>query len=163
MRDLGGAEATIAAYRAWAQRSGGQGQGLDGDPSWSPQRRFDRAFERLSLPGLTRGPRFAFLELVGALGLAELEPASLHVGGDARDPVAIAAKRVFGIGDVVLLERRASELAAACEVSPAVLERALRAWGDGSGERSEAQVDGDFEAHARAALGVPAPSLDDDA
>ena len=104
---------TLAAYRAWASRAGGQTPGLTGDASWTAQRRFDRAFERLALPGFARGSRYEFLLLAGALGLAELEAASLHLLADPRDPVLAAAKRVFGFGDPIVLARRASELAAA--------------------------------------------------
>ena len=42
---------TLLAYRAWAQRAGSQAQAFTGDPAWPDQRRFDRAFERMSLPG----------------------------------------------------------------------------------------------------------------
>ena len=44
--------ATLTAYRARAERAGSQAAALAaGEPSLNPQRRFDRAFERLSLPG----------------------------------------------------------------------------------------------------------------
>src|SRR6478735_12045053 len=44
--------ATLTAYRARAERAGSQAAALAaGEASLNPQRRFDRAFERLSLPG----------------------------------------------------------------------------------------------------------------
>ena len=46
---------TLDAYRAWAARAGSQAAALTADASWTPQRRFERAFERLSLPGFGRG------------------------------------------------------------------------------------------------------------
>ena len=156
---------TITSYRAWAARAGGQAQALAGEPSWTPERRFERAFERLALPGLGRSPRYDFLRLAGALGLVDVEPSSLQTGADPRDPVVIAAKRVFGIGDAVLLERRAAELARACRVSLGALELALRLWGgpdrgaDDAGQDLVAEV----EDRARAALGVaPAGAGSDD-
>ena len=53
----GSAERTIDAYRAWAARSGSQGAAFTGEPAWTPERRFARAFERLALPGFGRGAR----------------------------------------------------------------------------------------------------------
>jgi hypothetical protein len=154
---------TITAYRAWAARAGGQAAALAGEPSWTPERRFERAFERLALPGLGRSPRYDYLRLAGALRLADVEPSSLQVAADPRDPVVIAAKRVFGIGDAVLLERRAVDLVRACGVSLGVLELALRSWGApepaaGAG----VPLDADVEARARAALGLPAASAEGD-
>ena len=43
---------TAEAYRAWAARAGSQEAAFTGDAGWSPERRFARVFERLSLPGL---------------------------------------------------------------------------------------------------------------
>lgn len=157
---------TITAYRAWAERSGGQAAALAGDGSWTPERRFERAFERLALPGLVRAPRYSFLHLAGLLGLVDIEPSSLQVGADPRDPVALAAKRVFGIGDVVLLERRAADLARACGVSPGTLELALRFWGATAPVAgADHAVDSGAEDRSRAALGVPvsAEGVPDDA
>ena len=121
-------ETTLTAYRAWAARGGGQAAALAGDPAWTQERRFDRAFERLALPGFTRGARYEFLLLAGALGLAEISPASLHLMTDQRDPVLAAAKRVFGFGDPIVLARRAGELAVAAGVSMGALDLALLNW-----------------------------------
>jgi hypothetical protein len=44
------------------------------------------------------------------------------------DPVALAAKRMLGIGDPVLLQRRQRELAHAVDVPVAALELALYNW-----------------------------------
>jgi len=41
----------------------------------------------------------------------------------------VAAKRVFGIGDPFLLERRAADLAEACQVPLEALDLALFNWG----------------------------------
>ena len=59
-------------------QSGSQELAFTGDPSWSAQRRFERLFERLALPGLTRAARYELLVLLGALGLYELRADSLH-------------------------------------------------------------------------------------
>jgi hypothetical protein len=61
--------------------------------------------------------------------------ASLHLSGatglSAGDPTALAAKRVFAIGDPLLLERRAGALAAAVSLPIETLDLALGNWGSG--------------------------------
>lgn len=141
-----GDPATLPAYRAWAARAGSQGAALAGEPGWTPTRRFDRAFERLALPGLPRGPRYDLLVTVGALGLADLAPASLHLLADPRDATLAAAKRVFGIGDPLLVQRRASALAEAAALPAAALDLGLLNWAR-TGAEGEA---------ARITAGVPA-------
>jgi hypothetical protein len=119
----------VAAYRQWAERAGSQAAGFTGEPDWSPQRRFARVFERLALPGLGRAARFELLATLGAAGLYELEPDTLHLG--AGDDVTVqAAKRALLSGDAMLLERRARDLAAACELPLAALDRGLALWDD---------------------------------
>jgi hypothetical protein len=125
---------TFEAYRAWAERAGSQAAGLRGDEAWTPQRRFDRAFERLAMRGFGRGPRYELLVLLGALGVFDMHPWSLHLG-DAMDPTTIAAKRIFGIGDAINLQRRASDLASTLGVPMEALDLALLNWSRGEGER----------------------------
>ena len=126
-------ERTILAYRAWVKRAGSQATAIAGEPSWTPERRFDRVFERLALPGLGRDQRYELLVSLGRLGLVDLRPASLQFGdGDT----TIAAKRVFGIGDTILLERRARTLADAAEVPIEALDLALFNWGARGGARA---------------------------
>ncbi len=126
-------ERTILAYRAWVKRTGSQAAAIAGEASWTPERRFDRVFERLALPGLGRDQRYELLVSLGRLGLVELRPASLQLGeGDT----TIAAKRVFGIGDKILLERRARTLADAVEVPIEALDLALFNWGARGGARA---------------------------
>ncbi len=120
-----GAE-TLIAYRQWAERSGSQAAALAGDAGWTAPRRFERAYERLSLPGLTRVARFDFLVSLGRLGRYEMEADSLQLVGD--DDVTLAAKRVFGIGDRINLERRARALADAIEAPLQSLDLALANW-----------------------------------
>jgi hypothetical protein len=138
-----GAE-TLIAYRQWVARSGrpdgaadatgggSQAVAFTGDPAWSPQRRFERLFERLALPGLARMGRYELLVTLGRLGLYELLADSLHLEGvrglSADDPATLAAKRVFGIGDPLLLERRAASLAQAVSVPIDTLDLALSNW-----------------------------------
>jgi hypothetical protein len=117
---------TIDAYRAWAQRAGSQAAAFNGEPGWTPERRFARAFERLALPGLHRGARFELLSSLGRLGVYDLNAGALGFGGN--DTVTVAAKRVFGIGDPMLLERRAADLADACGVPLEALDVALFNW-----------------------------------
>ncbi len=141
---------TLIAYRQWVARAGGgvaaqpahpgppargagsQATAFTGDPSWSPQRRFERVFERLALPGFTRTARYELLLLLGRLGLYPLAPNSLHLastgGSSAEDPTTLAAKRVFGIGDAILLERRAVAFAQAASVPVEALDLAFANW-----------------------------------
>jgi len=118
---------TLQAYHAWAGRAGSQLAGLAGEPGWSPERRHDRAFERLALPGLHRGARMDFLTIAGRLGIVDLRPSSLHLGGS--DTTTVAAKRIFGIGEPMLLGRRAGAFVDACELPLEALDLALFNWG----------------------------------
>ncbi len=126
--------ATFAAYRAWVARAGSQAAAFGGEASWTPQRRFERAFERLALPGFVRGPRYELLVLLGHLGVFEMRPWSLHLV-ETTDPTTVAAKRVFGIGDALNLQRRAGELAAAGGVPIEALDLALLNWARPEDER----------------------------
>ena len=126
---------TLGAYAQWVARSGGEGgqrAAIAGDPAWEPERRFARIFERLTLPGMTRAGRYELLVVLGRLGLYELAADSLHLaaprGGGGEDATALAAKRVFGIGDPLLLERRAAALALEAAVPLDALDLALFNW-----------------------------------
>ncbi len=124
---------TLSAYRRFAEHAGSQQRAFVGEPQWSPRRRFERAFERLALPGFGRVGRFDLLVTLGRLGLYELRADSLHLstrtpGSVHADPTPEAAKRVFGIGDLVLVERRAQALAEAIESPVEVLDLALWNW-----------------------------------
>jgi hypothetical protein len=123
--DRAAGERTVLAYRAWAQRSGGQQAAFEGESAWTPQRRFDRLFERLALPGFGRAGRYDLLVTLGRLGVADVRPSTLALSDDA---TTIAAKRVFGIGDKMLLERRARDLADAAGVPIESLDLALFNW-----------------------------------
>jgi hypothetical protein len=119
----------VAAYRQWAERAGSQAAGFTGEPDWSPQRRFARVFERLALPGMSRAARFELLATLGAAGLYELEPDQLQLGVED-DATTQAAKRILLSGEKMLLERRARDLAVACDVPLAALDRGFALWGD---------------------------------
>ncbi len=155
---------TLIAYRQWIARGGrasvseqaapaqaSQALAFSGDPAWSPQRRFERLFERLALPGFARVGRYDLLVTLGRLGLYELLPDSLHLAGapglSAEDLTTLAAKRLFGIGDPLLLERRAAALAEAVSVPVETLDLALANW----------------LAPERATVGFPPETRDDDA
>jgi hypothetical protein len=147
---------TLDAYRAWAQRSGSQAAAFTGEPSWTPERRFARAFERLALPGLQRGAKFDLLVTLCWLGVYELRAGSLFFGGD--DPVTLAAKRLLGIGDPMLLDRRAAGLAQRCGLPLEALDVGFYNWE--RGERSMLGMDPSTEPDpaaldgAQAALGL---------
>jgi hypothetical protein len=152
---------TLDAYRQWVGHAGSQALAFRGDASWSPPRRFERLFERIALPGLTRAARYELLVLLGALGAYELEADSPHFSaartGGPEDPARLAAKRVFAIGDALLLDRRGAALAEAIAVPVGSLELALANWGTGEratlGFPAEAS-DGETLERARDALGL---------
>jgi hypothetical protein len=143
--------ATVQAYLAWYGQAGSQAAAFAGDPDWSPLRRFERLFERLALPGLKRAARYELLVLLGTLGLFELEADSLHLSAaraaGQEDDTMLAAKRLFAIGDPLLLERRARALAEAVALPVAALELALGNW----------------QTEERATLGFPPEAADDEA
>jgi hypothetical protein len=117
---------TLDAYKAWAARAGSQFATFTGETGWSSDRRFARVFERLALPGLHRDARFELLVSLGALGVYDLGAGSLQLGGE--NQVTIAAKRALGIGDSLLLDRRARELAQACQLPLEALDLGLHNW-----------------------------------
>ncbi len=147
---------TIEAYRAWAGRAGSQAAALGGEAGWTPERRFARAFERLALPGFARGPRFDLLTTLGRLGSYELGAGALGFSGS--DEVTLAAKRLLGIGDPMLLERRAADLAGASGLPLEALDVGLFNWERGA--RASLGLDPSAEPDAaaldavRAALGL---------
>jgi hypothetical protein len=119
----------LVAYRAWAQRLGGQIPALAGEETWTLQHRYDRAFERLSFSGFGRPQRMEFLVLGHRLGLVDLDPWTMHLSSATpTDPVALAAKRLLGIGDPVLLQRRQRELAHGVDVPVEALDLGLYNW-----------------------------------
>jgi hypothetical protein len=141
---------TLLAYRQWVDRAGrtgapaqstagggasaggAQAVAFCGDPAWSPQRRFERLFERLALPGFGRMGRYDLLVTLGRLGLYELRADSLHLssgrGLSSSDLTTLGAKRLFAIGDPIHLERRAAALAEATAVPVETLDLALANW-----------------------------------
>jgi hypothetical protein len=126
---------TLIAYRRFAEHAGSQELAFTGEPEWTPQRRFERVFERLALPGFGRMGRYDLLITLGRLGLYELRADSLHLGTRtslfASDPTPQAAKRVFGIGDPIHIERRAAALAQALSTPIEALDLALYNWNPG--------------------------------
>ena len=147
--------ASLRAYRQWVERAGSQERAFIGDPDWTPGRRFERIFERLSLPGLRRFARYELLVTLGRLGLYALQGDSLELSAAlspgrgstseaGADPTLLAAKRVFGIGDPLNLERRALALADAAGVAAEALDLALANW----------------IAHEPVTLGIPSEASD---
>jgi hypothetical protein len=116
----------LLAYRRWVERAGSQAAAFLADPSWTETQRFERVFERLALPAFDRRARFDLLVTLGVLGRYPLRAASLLLSED--DAVSRAAKRVFGIGDRLTLERRVRELAEASAVPLAAFDLALENW-----------------------------------
>jgi hypothetical protein len=154
--DAGRGSATLLAYRAWALRAGSQAAAFGGEPVWTPERRFDRVFERLALPGLSRDARYELLVSLGRLGVFDLRGGRLQLSG-VNEPT-VAAKRALGIGDALLLERRASELAAACGVPLEALDLGFYNWGTGqrvySGLSRDEEADPALVEGCRAAFGL---------
>lgn len=122
----GRGEETLSAYRRFADRGGGQALAVTADASWSPEQRFERIYERLALPGLHRRARYDLLITLGRLGRYPLVAPALLLSED--DAVTLAAKRIFGIGDRLTLERRARELARAAAIPVEALDLALENW-----------------------------------
>jgi hypothetical protein len=146
---------TIEGYRAWVARAGTQEAAFTGEGSWTPARRFQRLFERLAVKGFSRDARYDLLVTLGRLGVYELSPAMLGLGGD--DETTVAAKRVFGIGDTLLLERRAADLAEAAELPIEVLDVGLWNWARPRRATlgvAEGEPDADVYARAASALGL---------
>ncbi len=145
-------EETLRAYLHWSRAldrdGGGQQAAFVGDPAWTAPRRFERVFERLRLPGMGRAGRYELLVTLGRIGLYELSADSLHLAGartgEAQDLATVAAKRLFAIGDPLVLERRAQVLAKEVRVPLEVLDLAFANWASGE----------------RATLGVPPDALD---
>ncbi len=123
---------TLVAYRHWAEQGGGQAAAFSGDPGWTAERRFERLFERLALPGFGRMGRYDLLVTLGGLGLYELRADSLHLAGvgehSSSDLTTLAAKRLFAIGEPIHLERRAAALAEAISVPVETLDLAFANW-----------------------------------
>jgi len=118
------------AFAAWAERHDGALAGLTSSVAGSPEARFDRAFERLSIPGFGRRLRIEFLIRAKALGiLPEIEPWTLRLAdASATDPVLLAAKRIFAIGDPLLISRRLKLLLGELASSVACADHALALW-----------------------------------
>jgi ribosomal protein L34E len=131
---------TAAAYRAWAARAGTQRAAFTGESGWTPERRFARVFERLALPGFGRAPRFDLLATLGAAGHYDVSAGELELGVED-DAATLAAKRVLLSGDKMLLERRARELAAACDVPLAALDRGFAVFGTPGADPGTVAVD----------------------
>jgi hypothetical protein len=152
--------AALVAYRAWAERLGGQIAALAGEESWTLQHRYDRAFERLGLPGFGRPQRMEFLVLGQRLGLVKLDPWTMHLSAATpTDPVSLSAKRLLGIGDPVLLQRRQRELAHGLGVPVESLDLAFFNWAaPADAERYVAgatvEVDGEERDRIARALGL---------
>ena len=157
---------TVHAYRQWALHAGSQVQGLVGEESWSPQRRFERAFERLALPGFGRMGRYELLVTLGRLGLYDMQADSLHLAvgrSGLEDLTTLAAKRVLAVGDPIYLERRASAFAQELDVPIDTLDLAFANWG--SGERATLGFKPDVTDHhalerAREAFDLDPPIAD---
>jgi hypothetical protein len=122
---------TLVAYRRFAENAGSQQLAFTGEPEWTPQRRFARLFERLALPGFGRMGRYDLLVTLGRLGLYELRADSLQLvtrSAQASDLTPQAVKRVFAIGDPLIIERRAQVLAEAAAIPIEALDLALYNW-----------------------------------
>ena len=137
---------TLLAYRAWAERAGSQAQAFTGDPAWSDPRRFDRAFERLSLPGFGRAARFDLLVTLGRLGVYAVARGRCSCGRPARsDGGRLQARARHRRPDAAAAQ--GGRLVGAVDVPIEALDLALTNWSRPEGERIR----------AGATVGVPAP------
>ena len=146
---------TLSAYRRFVEHAGSQQRAFAGELEWTPQRRFARLFERLALPGFGRMGRYDLLVTLGRLGLYDLRADSLQLvtrsAQAASDLAPQAAKRVFGIGDPLIIERRVSALAQAASIPVEAIDLALFNWSLGA------------QAQERATLGFPEDTCDEEA
>jgi hypothetical protein len=150
-------DAAVAGIEAWGDRQGSLEAAFSGDPSWTRERRFERLFERLGgVRGLNRDVRYGLLSLLGRLGVYEIRAGRLFPSGE--NEATWAAKRALGIGDPLLLERRAGDLADACGVPIESLDLGLHNWGSGGrvtdGLPEDSEPDTERLERARAALGL---------
>ncbi len=103
-----------------------------------------------------RDTRYELLTLLGRLGVYGLRAGRLFPSGE--NEATWAAKRALGIGDPLLLERRAAELARACEVPIEALDLGLHNWGSGirvtDGLPEDAEGDPLLLEQAETALGL---------
>jgi hypothetical protein len=153
----GNRDDAIAGFEAWGARSGSLSNAFLGEPNWTPDRRFERIFERLGgVRALSRDTRYELLTLLGRLGVYELRAGRLFPSGE--NEATWAAKRALGIGDPLLLERRAADLADACGVPVEALDLALHNWGSGvritDGLPEDAEGDPVLLEQAQSALGL---------
>ena len=108
------------------------GDGVHGRSRVEPAAPLRAGVRAARAPGFGRTGRYELLVTLGRLGLYELRADSLHLAGtrgtSTEDPTMLAAKRVFAIGDPLLLERRAATLAEAVSVPVEALDLALANW-----------------------------------
>jgi hypothetical protein len=106
--------------------------------------------------------------LLHRLGLLDIDPWTMHLSAATpTDPVALAAKRILGIGDPVLLQRRQRELAHAADVPVEAIDLAFYNWAAPSPEAratagATVTADADERARIAGALGLPAATADDE-
>ena len=77
-------------------RAGSQPAAFAGEASWTPERRFDRLFERLALPGFGRPGRYELLVSLGRLGVvdvARVDPAAHRRRDDRRRQARLRDRR----------------------------------------------------------------------
>ena len=153
----GNRDDAIAGFEAWGARAGSLEVAFGGEPTWTAERRFERTFERLGgVRGLDRDTRYELLTTLGRLGVYELRPAKLFLRGE--NEATWAAKRVLGIGDPLLLNARAAQLAQACQAPIEALDLAFHNWGAGTrvggGLPEDAGGDELVLEHARSAFGL---------
>ena len=141
---------TIPAYRAWAERAGSQAEAFLGEPAWSPERRFGRAFERLALPGLNRTARYELLRHARRRRRPPTSPPTRCTSARSTTPprsppsaCSCPATRCCSSAAPPTSRRRAG-------IRLGALDRALAVWGEG--ERPPTRR---ADRAIRSALGLP--------
>ena len=142
-----------AGLSRWAERAGSQAQAFIGDPAWPDQRRFDRAFERLSLPGFGRAALRAAGDL-GRLGVFEVRPWSLQLSGDALDPTSWPPSACSASAIRCCCSAARHDLAIGVGVPIEALDLALANWLRPEGERITAGATVGAEGPLRDAIGA---------
>ena len=116
---------TVLAYRAWAQRAGGQRAAFAGESSGLPSAASTASSSASRCRASAAAGATSCSSALGRLGVADARASSLQFTDDA---ATTAAKRVFGIGDKILLERRARDLADAADLPIEALDLGLFNW-----------------------------------
>jgi hypothetical protein len=125
----------IASYVAWVQRLGSHSDLFEEfvkQASGNPQRAFAALYKSMNaVKSFGRTAKFDYLTMIGKLGIAEIQPDSVHFQG-ATGPVSGAKLMFFGSANnnrsSATLEMLSDKLADSIKVNKQVIEDSLCNW-----------------------------------